>query len=547
MAFNMHSITDRDLEVALSVDTLGSAEAHAYGLRNIDAWFAHEEAVAVPAQPLPKAIVKVSAPSLDGLVDGQAYLNSPGEAAATAVAFQESELSVEPLSHAKTTSRLHIHNEIGPNKQPTVDAEHRSPIAGSGDAMSIDTAGADDPATSQITPARLSDAEQATISALITLNAAHRDPTMGDIVMNTDLSDHTPPRTMLPRITTGQPPRTPRTTLPHNSGRRTRSTPGAAALRAAMDEEQREGDTPESSPVPFTYARQRGAESVEGDENMATEDFEDVPKVAEVNKGDGDSELKGRKRKLAVSTGQKPSKRSKHTDSAAPSSMAKIALGDNQSDIVKSGEGHHELELGIASADTKLPAQAQKSTPPKSTGQAKDSKPVISRRSTMANELKALTGKTTSKRQPVAKQSPKPALGSQSRPKKVTSQLPSESGAAHVFAAETGAIATPAGELEQMLPGIDVYFHPEVQAPQSAVSGRLKKLAVADEPKVKTQRRSARFSGAATEELGTDVKAEGKSKENVALVKPNGVNTEPAKQSRGRPARAGPDGVKGGC
>ncbi|KAK6439445.1 hypothetical protein LTR95_004352 [Oleoguttula sp. CCFEE 5521] len=533
MAFNMHSITDRDLEVALSVDTLGSAEAHAYGLRNIDAWFAREEAVAEPAQPLPKAIVK-------------ATLNSPGEAAAIAVAFQESELSVESLSHAKTTSRLDIHNDIGPNKQSTVDAEYRSPIAGSGDAMSIDMAGGDDPATSQIASARLSDAEEATISALLTLRAAHRNPTTGDIVMNTDLSEHTPPRTMLPRVTTGQPPRTPHTTLPHNSGRRTRSTPGAAALRAAMYEEQREGDTPESSPVPFTYGRQRGAESVDGDEHMATEDFEDVPKVAEVNEGHGDSELKGKKRKLAVSTGQKPSKRSKQTDSAAPSSMAEIAVGDNRSDIIASGEGHHELELGIVSADPKLPAQAQKSTPPKSKGQAKDSKPVISRRSTMANELRALTGKTTSKRQPAAKQLPKPALGSQSRPKKVTSQLPSESGAAHVFAAETGATATPAGELEQMLPGIDTYFRPEVQAPQSAVSGRLKKLAVADEPKVKTQRRSARFSGAVAEELGTEMKAEGKSKRNVALVKPNGINAEPGKKNRGRPARAGPDGVKGG-
>nr|OQO24304.1 hypothetical protein B0A51_09479 [Rachicladosporium sp. CCFEE 5018] len=543
MAFNMHSITDTDLQVALSVDVHDSAEAHAYGLRNIDAWFAHEEAGAMTAYSSPKVIAKVGAPSPDGVVDDEASAKARvAAAAAAAVVLQEAELDVVPFAHATATSRPLSPSAIDTNKQRTTNAEHGPHVAESGDPMSIDSASGGNPAPSQIAPAKLSDAEQETVSALLTLNASLHTNTARESAPKIDLSEQTPPSTMASGTKIEQPPRTPRAALPHSSGRRTRSTPGAAALRAAMDEEQREGDSPESSPVPFTYARQRGAESVERDEEMATEDFEDVREVAEVKKGDGESELKGKKRKLAVSTSQKPSKRSKQTDSAAPSSMAEIAEGDNQSDIVTSGEGHHELKLKTTSADTKLPAQAQKSTPPKSNAQAKDSKPVISRRSTMANELRALTGKATSERQPATKQVPKSALGSKSRPKKVTSQLPSEVVADNVFAAETGATATLAGDMEQMLSGIDAYVHPEVQAPQSAVSGKLEKLAVADGPKVKTQRRSARFSGVAAEEVEGKTGATGK--RSVTMVKPNAANAEPAKKKRGRPPMAGSDGLK---
>nr|OQO27484.1 hypothetical protein B0A51_06199 [Rachicladosporium sp. CCFEE 5018] len=543
MAFNMHSITDTDLQVALSVDVHDSTEAQAYGLRNIDAWFAHEEAGAMTAYSSPKDIAKVGAPSLDGVVDDEASAKARvAAAAAAAVGLQEAELDVVPFAHATATLRLLSPSVFDTNKERTTNAEHDIQMAESGDPMSIKLVGGGNPAPTQIAPAKLSDAEQETVSALLSLNASHHMNTASESATKIGLSEQTPPSTMAPGIKIEQPPRTPRAALPHSSGRSTRSTPGAAALRAAMDEEQREGATPESSPVPFTYARQRGTESLERDEEMATEDFEDVPEVAKVKNGDGDSKLQGKKRTLAVSTGQKPSKRTKQTDSAAPSSRAETAEGDNQSDIVTSDEGHHELELKTTSADTKLPAQAQKSTPPKSNGQAKDSKPVISRRSTMANELRALTGKITSKRQPAAKQVPKPALGSKSRPKKVTSQLPSELVAANVFAAETGATATPAEELKQMLPGIDAYVHPEVQAPQSAVSGKLEKLAVADGPKVKTQRRSARVSGVAAEEVEGKTGAMGKRK--VTMVKPNAANAEPAKKKRGRPPMAGSDGLK---
>ncbi|OQN97069.1 hypothetical protein B0A48_16873 [Cryoendolithus antarcticus] len=544
MAFNMHSITDTDLQVALSVDVHDSAEAHAYGLRNIDAWFAPEEAGAMTAYSSPKDIAKVGAPSLDGVVDDEASAKArvAAAAAAAAVVLQEAELDVVPFAHATATSRPLQASAIGTNKQRTTNAEHGPHVAESGDPMSIDSASGGNPAPGQIAPAKLSDVEQETVSALLTLNASLHTNTARESAPKIGLSEQTPPSTMAPGIKIERPPRTPRAALPHSSGRRTRSTPGAAALRAAMDEEQRKGATPESSPVPFTYARQRGTESLERDEEMATEDFEDVPEVAKVKNGDGDSKLQGKKRKLAVSTSQKPSKRTKQTDSAAPSSVAEIAVGDKQSDIITSGEDHHELELEIDSAVTKLPAQAHKSTPPKSKAQAKDSKPVNSRRSTMANELRALTGKATSKRQPATKQVPKPVLGSKSRPKKVTSQLPSELVATNVFAAETGATATPAEELKQMLPGIDAYVHPKVQAPQSAVSGKLEKLAVADGPKVKTQRRSARVSGVAAEEVEGKTGAMGK--RNVTMVKPNAANAEPAKKKRGRPPMAGSDGLK---
>ncbi|KAK6434904.1 hypothetical protein LTR95_008911 [Oleoguttula sp. CCFEE 5521] len=469
----MHSITEMDLEVALSVNLRHSVEAHAHGLRTIDAWFAHEDAEASTAGTLPKEIAKVSASGPDGLVNDEATSKSLGEVAAAArtAALQEPDLNVNALPHAETTTRLYHHNDTHTKKEPAIDAERVSPVAESGGPMSIDMAGGDRPAATQIVLARLSDAEQATISALVTLNTAHLIHTAGDLVMKTDLSEHTPPSTMALGNTAQQAPRTPRAALPYSSGRRTKTTPGAAALRAAMIEEQREGDTPESSPVPFTYARQRGAESVEDDEDLAAEGFEDVKGRLRTTPDDGSNRFlvddkKNKKRESAAATNHRPKKRSKQADSEESRLTTQLQANDEQ---CKGDES--PLELGDANVTTLPPTRAQKATAPQSRAQSQTSQGPT-HRSTMANELRALSGVTAPERQRVPKQS-----------------------------------------------------------------------AANNSPNVKTQRRSARFSDAATEEVKGQVKGVGK--KDVGLLKPGGAEHGPPTKKRGRQAKTGMGEAKG--